>query len=134
MESSPSSAQPQKWRFTLGFVRLNSATGGLEGWSIPNIQHRDSEAQVFGVIDFTVGYHQTHLHPDSQEYTTFITQYGLFEWNRVAMGLKNSGPFFKRGVANKVLAGYVKRICTGKASWKEGNSQPCKDKTRSQGG
>jgi hypothetical protein len=49
------------------------------------------------------------------------------------MGLKNSGPFFKRGVANKVLAGYVKRICTGKASWKEGNSQPCKDKTRSQG-
>jgi len=23
--------QPQKWRFTLDFVRLNSATGGLEG-------------------------------------------------------------------------------------------------------
>ena len=30
--------QPQKWRFTLDFVRLNSATGGLEGWPIPNIQ------------------------------------------------------------------------------------------------
>ena len=25
---------PQKWRFTLDFVRLNAATGGLEGWSI----------------------------------------------------------------------------------------------------
>ena len=37
--------QPQKWRFTLDFVRLNSATGGLEGWPIPNIQNRDSEAQ-----------------------------------------------------------------------------------------
>ena len=30
--------QPQKWRFTLDFVRLNSVTGGLEGWPIPNIQ------------------------------------------------------------------------------------------------
>ena len=30
--------QPQKQRFTLDFVRLNSVTGGLEGWPIPNIQ------------------------------------------------------------------------------------------------
>jgi len=28
---------------------------------------------VFGIIDFTTGYHQTPLHPDSQEYTAFIT-------------------------------------------------------------
>jgi hypothetical protein len=66
---------------------------------------------VFGIIDFTVGYHQTPLHPDSQKYTAFITQYGLFEWNRVAMGLKGSGPFFQRSMANKVLPGYVTRIC-----------------------
>jgi hypothetical protein len=66
---------------------------------------------VFGIIDFTAGYHQIPLHPDSQEYTAFITQYGLFEWNRVAMGLKGSGPFFQRSMANKVLAGYVTRIC-----------------------
>ena len=60
---------------------------------------------MFGIIDFTAGYHQTPLHPDSQEYTAFITQYGLFEWNRVAMGL------FQRSMVNKVLAGYVTRIC-----------------------
>ena len=29
---------PQKWRFTLDFVQLNAATGGLEVWPIPNIQ------------------------------------------------------------------------------------------------
>ena len=34
--------------------------------------------------------------------TTFITQYGIFEWNRVAMGLKGSSPFFQRSMANKV--------------------------------
>ena len=66
---------------------------------------------MFGIIDFTAGYHQTPFHPDSQEYTAFITQYGLFEWNRVAMGLKGSGPFFQRSMSNKVLAGYVTRIC-----------------------
>jgi hypothetical protein len=27
------------------------------------------------------------------------------------MGLKGSGPFFQRSMANKVLAGYVTRIC-----------------------
>jgi len=29
---------PQKRLFTLDFVRLNAATGALEGWPIPNIQ------------------------------------------------------------------------------------------------
>jgi hypothetical protein len=29
---------PGKWRLTLDFVRLNAATGGLEGWPIPHIQ------------------------------------------------------------------------------------------------
>ena len=95
---------------------MNSATGGLEGWPIPNIQQIINrigtlKPKVFGIIDFTAGYHQTPLHPDSQEYTAFITQYGLFEWNRVAMGLKGSGPFFQRSMANRVLAGYVTRIC-----------------------
>ena len=28
----------KKWRLTLDFARLNAATGGLEGWPIPNIQ------------------------------------------------------------------------------------------------
>jgi len=40
----------------------------------------------------------------------FNTQYGLFELNRVVMGLKDSGPFFKRSMSNKVLTGYVTRI------------------------
>jgi hypothetical protein len=62
------------------------------------------------LLGFTAGYHQTPLDPDSQEYTAFITQYGLFEWNRVAMGLKGSGLFFQRSMANIGLSGYVTRI------------------------
>ena len=58
----------QKWRFTLDYVRLNSATGALERWPIPNIQQiiskvRTLKPKVFGIIDFTTGYHQTRFHP-----------------------------------------------------------------------
>ena len=107
---------PQKLCFTLDFVRLNSATGPLEGWPTPNIQQvinrvGSLKPKKFAIIDFTAGYHQTPLDKDCQEFTAFITQYGLFEWTRVAMGLKGAGPFFQRSMANKVLAGYVTRIC-----------------------
>jgi len=92
-------------------VRLNSATGGLEEWPIPNIQLGVVKPKVFGLIDFTAGYHQTSLHPNSWAHTAFITQCGLYEWRSVAMGLKGSGPFFQRSIANKVLVGHVTSIC-----------------------
>ena len=100
---------PLKWRFTLDFVRLNSATGPLEDWPIPNIQQiinriGSLKLKKFGILDFTAGYHHGSLDED-------YTQYGLFEWTRVVMSLKGSGPFFQRSMANKVLAGYVTRIC-----------------------
>ena len=88
----------------------------LEGWPIPNIQQvinivGSLKPKKFAIIDFTAGYHQTHLDEDCQEFTAFITQYGLFQWTKVAMGLKGSGPFFQRSMVNKVLAGHVTRIC-----------------------
>ena len=48
--------EPTKWR-----------------WPIPNIQQIINRTdtlkpKVFGIIDFTAGYHQTPLHPDLQEY------------------------------------------------------------------
>jgi len=67
--------------------------------------------KVFGLIDFTAGYYQIPLHPNLSAHTAFITQSGLYEWRRVAIGLKISGPFFQRSIANKVLVGYVINIC-----------------------
>ena len=84
----------------------------LEGWPLPNnqqvINRVDSlKPKKFAIIDFTAGYHQTPLDKDCQEFTAFITKYGLFEWTRIAMGLKGAGPFFPRSMANKVLADYL---------------------------
>ena len=35
----------------------------------------------------------------------------LYQWTRVAMGLKGAGPYFQRSMASKVLAGLIYRIC-----------------------
>ena len=52
---------PGKWRLTLDFVRLNAATGGLEGWPIPNIQQTLSQ---LGTMMPTIGLHR-RLPPDT---------------------------------------------------------------------
>ena len=96
---------PNEWRVTLDFVRLNACTGGLEGWPIPNIL----KPKMFGLIDFTAGYHQARLHEKLRDLSAFITADGLYQWTRVAMGLMRAGPYFQRSMASKVLAGLIYR-------------------------
>ena len=43
--------------------------------------------------------------------TAFITVQGLYQWTRVAMGLKGAGPYFQRSMSSIVQAGLVYRIC-----------------------
>ena len=82
-----------QWRLTLNFVQLNAAAKGLEGWPIPNILETltrlgTMKPTCFGLLDFTAGYHQTPLDPASQVLTAFRAAGGLYQWTRVAMGLK----------------------------------------------
>jgi hypothetical protein len=87
-----------QWRLTLDFVQLNAATKGLEGWPIPNILEKltrlgTMKPTCFGLLEFTAGYHQTPLDPASRLLTAFRAAGGLYQWTRVAMGLKGSGPY-----------------------------------------
>ena len=66
---------------------------------------------VFGLLDFTAGYHQTTLDKASRHLTAFMAMRGLYQWTRVAMGLKGSGPYFQRSMSNTVLAWRVYQIC-----------------------
>ncbi len=66
---------------------------------------------VFALIDFTAGYHQTELDEHSRHLTAFMAMGGLYQWTRVAMGLKGAGPYFQRSMSNTVLAGLVYQIC-----------------------
>jgi len=94
-----------QWRLTLDFVQLNAATKGLEGWPITNILETLTrlgamKPTCFGPLD-----------PASQVLTAFRAAGGLYQWTRVAMGLKGSGPYFQRSMQNKVLNGLVYEIC-----------------------
>jgi hypothetical protein len=94
----------------IDFVQLNAATKGLEGWPIPNILETltrlgTMKPTCFGLLDFTAGYHLTPLDPASRKLTVFRAAGGLYQWNRVAMGLKGAGPYFQRTMQNKVLNG-----------------------------
>ncbi len=65
-------------------AQLNAATTVPDGWLIPNILETITrlgtmKSTCFGLLDFTVGYHQTPLDPASR------AAGGLYQWTRVAM-------------------------------------------------
>ena len=104
-----------KWRFCIDFRLLNDATSP-KGWPLPRIKelvHRigHHKPQWFGKMDLTDGYFQMPLAVNSRENTAFITSQGLYEWNRVPIGLKNAAAYFQEVITQEVLAGLVMHTC-----------------------
>ena len=105
-----------KWRFVMDFRQLNSSLKRDDGWPLPRIDEvlqrvGNRKPKVFGKMDLTSGYHQMPLAKDSQQYTAFKTAYGLYEWCRVPMGLKNAAAYFQQRMATEVLNGLVNKEC-----------------------
>ena len=61
------------------------------------------EGQVFSSLDLTRGYWQLNLAESAKPFTAFTTAFGVFEWNRVPMGIHKAGPFFQHVVQNIIL-------------------------------
>jgi hypothetical protein len=107
-----------KWRFTIDFRMLYTATNTTINWPLPNIadmlrrlgQHRP---RFFAKFDMTSGYHQAPLHPECRKYTTFTTTRGNYQWNRVPMGLTSAGAWFHYLITSLVLSGLVYVSCEG---------------------
>jgi hypothetical protein len=100
-----------KWRFCIDYRNLNEATESF-GWPIPNIpvmlqRFGAYQAKFFAIFDFTQGYFQCPMSDDSRPYTAFRTQFGLYEWNRVSMGLKSAGSYFQHVMSSSVLGGMI---------------------------
>ena len=103
------------WRFCCDFRALNDATVS-SNWPIPNIDQMlnrigSHKPNFFGIVDMTSGYHQAPMHENSIYLTAFICFMGIYEWCRVAMGLKGAGGYFQRSMATIVLAGLIYIIC-----------------------
>ena len=104
-----------KWRFCIDYRFLNDSTE-MEGGVIPMISallHRlgEKRSRFFGVMDFTSGFHQTELSPESRKYTAFITNDGVYEWIRVPMGIKGAPTYFQRAIQTEVLHDIMYTLC-----------------------
>jgi len=104
-----------KWRLCIDFRGLNDCSKGM-GWPIPNIKDifyrlGRTKSKLFGVLDLTSGYYQVLLDEAAREFTAFMTPDGLYEWTRVAMGLKGAPSYFQQKVASDVLSGLLYQIC-----------------------
>ena len=103
-----------QWRFCVDFRRLNDATKA-EGWPIPNIKETlnrigRAKGKFFATMDLTKGFYQAPLSEASKKYTAFTCFMGLYEWNRVPMGLKGAPSFYQMALAMFVFVGLISII------------------------
>ena len=107
--SSPLHVVPKpngEWRPCGDFRRLNENTE-FDRYPIPRIHDFTSNLAgkcIFSKVDLIKGYHQIPVHPDDVPKTAVITPFGLFEFLRMPMGLKNAAQAFQR-LMDSVCAG-----------------------------
>ena len=103
-----------EWRFCVDFRGLNDASKA-EGWPLPNITQMlrrigDAKPKFFAIMDLTKGFYQAPLAEESKKFTAFTCFCGLYEWNRVPMGLKGAPSFYQMVLATIVFVGLINYI------------------------
>jgi len=98
-----------EWRFITDFSHINSLTVAD---SYPMIRIQDilkslGNANYITTLDAEKGYWQVPMDENSKKYTAFRTRKGLYEYNVLPFGLKNSPATFQR-IMNEVLEGFSK--------------------------
>ena len=76
-----------------------------DGYPMPRTEdllQKIGKAKFITSLDCTQGYLQIVLHPDSREFTSFVTHRGQYEYTRTSFGLKTAGNVFQR-IVNKIL-------------------------------
>ena len=107
--------EPGDYRLCIDYRALNEASEG-EFWPLPVIKQvlerlAHHKPEYYGKMDFTSGFWQTALTEQSRIYTAFITYMGLYEWTRVAMGLKGAPSYFQSRMAFEVLSELLYHCC-----------------------
>ena len=66
--------------------------------------------KFFSTLDMASGYWQIEIDEQSKAKTAFIVQNHVYEWNRLAFGLKNAPGTFQRTM-NNILQPVIGKIC-----------------------
>ncbi|CAF4712302.1 unnamed protein product [Rotaria socialis] len=91
------------WRMVVDYKKLNNITT-KDNHPLPNMEQTievlSNGYQFFSKFDMKSGFWQIPVEEEDRHKTAFITPEGLYEWNVLAQGLKNSPPSFQRVMAN----------------------------------
>jgi hypothetical protein len=99
-----------KWRMCIDFTNLNKACP-KDSFTLPRIDmlvDSTSGHRLLSFMDAFSGYNQIRMHPTDQEKTAFITDQGIYYYQVMQFGLKNTGATFQR-LMNKMFRGRIGR-------------------------
>ncbi|XP_052237779.1 uncharacterized protein LOC127849097 [Dreissena polymorpha] len=86
------------YRFCVDYRKINGITK-FHAQPIGNpdaMFQKMQKGRYFSKMDLAKGYWQIPMSEDSQQYTAFITEFGLFQFKRMPFGLVNSGATFTK--------------------------------------
>ena len=89
-----------KWRMRVDYTDLNEACP-KDSFPLPRIDQIVDATAMHGILSFLdalSGYHQISMHPPNVKKTAFITPYGLYCYNIMSFGLKNTRATYQRMV------------------------------------
>src|SRR5277367_1039545 len=101
-----------KLRFCVDYRKLNAVTKG-DAFPMPRIFKTLECLQgnsFYSTIDLCQGYFQLEMDPASAEKTAFSTNPGLYQFTRMAFGLRTAPSTFSR-LINAALHGLLYKIC-----------------------
>ena len=85
-------------RMCVDYRQLNERTW-LDSYAVPKIEDLFltlNGARYFSSVDLSKAYYQVPMTERAKRASAFTTPFGLFQWLRMPMGLKNSAPCFQR--------------------------------------
>lgn len=86
------------YRFIVDYRKLNNITIS-DNYPLPNLEQAIQMVgghKYYSKLDLRSGYFQIPIREEDRHKTAFVTVHGLYEFNVLAQGLKNSPPSFQR--------------------------------------
>jgi hypothetical protein len=101
----------EKWRMCSDYTNLNKACP-KDPFQLPCIDKLVDNSAGYNCLSFMdayYGYNHIPMHPDDQEKTTFITNFGVYCYNVMPFGFNNVGATYQR-MMNLIFKAQIGKI------------------------